>query len=116
MSGRNVIVSIGRNVGDEPMSNERWIDFKLSVCSLFPQRIFTGTGIGEYEGTKEESFSVIAPAPTEVWFLRGVLRALAREYGQECIALSIAEPEMIGPDEPKVEEWDGWLGPYSGID
>lgn len=109
---RNIVVSAGRNVGDEPMSAERWAAFRLSICALFPHRIFTGTGIGEYEGAREESFTVVAPFTPGDWamsaspelyvrYVRAHLANLAKEYGQECIALTIAEPDLVTPESSK---------------
>jgi hypothetical protein len=95
----NCIVSIGRNRGDRPMPRDEWSAFRLDVLSLFPERIFVGTGIGEYDGAKEESMTIIAPWSTsyDAAYLRAVLKSYAQKYGQECIAVTIAAPELVTP-------------------
>ncbi len=105
---RNIVVSAGRNVGDKPMPDKQWAAFRLDILSLFPQRLFYGVGVGTYEGTVEESFTVIAPCDTGDWhmessvnlrtrYIRATLQTLARQYGQECIAMTIGEPDLVTP-------------------
>jgi len=97
----NVIVSIGRNIGSEPMNNQKWDVFrglvKNEVYRYCADIYFIGTGQGLYGGTTEESFTVIGGFNEggSKLNLKRALGGLARDFGQECIAVTFANPEFV---------------------
>lgn len=101
---RNATISIGRNVGSTPMHTDDWNSFRLDILSVLPTApIFCGSGLGFYEGVKEESFTVIVDAErVDLDYLRACLQAFACQYGQECIALTVGEPELVAPQRNAV--------------
>lgn len=102
-----LVVSIGRNVGGEPMADEAWNDFRSDTAEAVREHVagpvvFAGSGYGEWEETREESFTILvaeASARYARYFeLRAALGRLAREYGQDAVAVSVAdETDFIPP-------------------
>ena len=118
-------VNAGRNVGTVPMSDERWGAFYGEITwalawyahTVTPSRAWgeylvdteRHTGQGTWDGVAEESMHVslywdddTAPADRDYArdleagnLLRATLRDLAREYGQDSIALVISDSELI---------------------
>ena len=99
---RTVMVSIGRNIGNEPMSRKDWLAFVNDASDAIraqgesPEFHF-GTGI--WDGISEESvhLTVYRDEITET-YLYGVknrLSILASKYGQDAIALTISEPILV---------------------
>lgn len=84
-------VSIGRNVGDEPMSAEMWRDFRTAVEAAVTR--FAGplvsatTGTGWYQGVSEET-AVYVGAADESYRLIDALDVLRTRFGQESIAVT----------------------------
>ena len=112
----SVYVTIGRNVGDEPMSDDQWEAFRLStyqvVENLAGDVVTSAEGIGRYEGQTEATYVVVADGSRiadtadlgrvgDGWWeartrdLYAALGALGAQYGQESIAVTIAEPEFV---------------------
>jgi len=93
-----VVISIGRNIGDEPMSTYSWDGFRGAVRALVDAYagpvVFAGTGEGIYDGLEEEAFTVIGAESTEnigtrakdLQTLKSELRSLAGDYRQDSIA------------------------------
>lgn len=98
----NVIVSIGRNVKNQPMANEEWDVFKAMTKNCVylrcPDIYFIGEGKGYYAGQTEDSFTIIGGLHEDanVSNLKRELAQLARGFGQECIAVTVADPEFVG--------------------
>lgn len=100
-----VMVSIGRNVGANPLSDRDWTFFLNDVSSVIRKgdyeipEIHYGTGV--WDGISEESahVTVYRDSVTEGmrWAFREGLSRLARHYGQDAIALTISEPDLITP-------------------
>ncbi len=97
-------VSIGRNVGDQPLNATDWTEFisrtSMTVYEFAGPLVSYATGHGVYNDSPEDTFIVVGaqtPNPHDASCLRIALRALARAYGQECIALAICEPEFLTP-------------------
>ncbi len=104
-------VNIGRNVGDVPMSDLRWLDFQNEVMHALldliadvenepnfrTSRIEIHDGVGSWGGDREEEslhlsilLSPITPAPMTnraMVSFKHRLQEIAAEYGQEAIAL-----------------------------
>jgi hypothetical protein len=97
-----VTVTIGRNVGLEPMVSPKWDAFcrevgeALRVTVGRPDFTVRGPG-GAWQGDPEDScvFTVIDPDVSAVINLRRRLRFLALDYGQECIALTVGHSELV---------------------
>lgn len=87
-----VIVSIGRNIGDAPMDDEMWADFRDRTFEIVEKAAtihFFGDGIGVYEGIEEESYTVIGTVKDEYdmsMFVR--LCDLADDFWQDSIAVT----------------------------
>lgn len=94
-------VSIGRNVGNVPMSAERWESFTTDVLrnvrSNTAHIYFVGFGNGEWNDSGEESFTVVSSSPTEsaLCAIAVSLSLFAEAYGQDAIALTIGETEFV---------------------
>jgi hypothetical protein len=101
-----VSVTIGRNVGDTPMSREDWAGFRQHITAalkeLEPQVIFEYLGEGEWHGVKEESARIVALFPVRhdaatLAYLRRFLKSWAALYDQDAIALSLGVSELVEP-------------------
>lgn len=105
----NFIISVGRNIGSNPMDIRRWQECQcavLAAAQLAAKAIyFKGCGSGVYIDQPEESFTVIGelrPAPvferdTAIDALRQDLAFIASRYEQESIALTFGQPEFVTP-------------------
>lgn len=98
---RSVVVSIGRNIGDDPMRDDDWKTFKAEVYDVvaeFSPVVFYGQGIGIYKDTAEDSYTVIAEVNNlSGWArLHDRLAKLAKQYGQDSIAITLGDTEFIG--------------------
>jgi hypothetical protein len=82
------IVNIGRNVGDQPLSKERWLGFIGRIkYAVNGEPVGYAQGSGQYEGQKENfaTFHFLVE-PRDHELNRENLAILARDYGQEAIA------------------------------
>lgn len=101
-------VTIGRNIGDEPMSDKLWaefrgdIEFTLNNYDVPLSDRYTMdalTAAGRYGDISEESATYVFAADVRtIANIRPQLIKLARHYSQECIALVIGNTELIGLD------------------
>jgi hypothetical protein len=103
LQGRTVTVTIGRNVGDVPMSEPAWLRFRDYVrlwlqSALLPDFLATYDGTGEWQGVPEDSTTIVLSgvstcvqrADLQVW-----LAATAAIHGQDAIALTIGDTELV---------------------
>lgn len=95
-------VSIGRNVGEVPMSDDKWAEFQNEVADCIEREVYVSPdtiahGNSRYGSMREETCVM-------VWFdvnshLFDVtlmeLEEVAVKYGQECIAWSVSMTEFI---------------------
>lgn len=101
-----ITITIGRNVGQTPMTTDDWVSFKQSAN--YALRDLVGydkpyelhEGIGEWGGHREDSHKVAVLLDTPIdAFLQDKLRArlaqVANDYRQDAIALTISESELI---------------------
>jgi len=99
-------VSLGRNVttddGTGPMSEGDWHAFvgavRIAVEAWAGPVCSVTFGTGYYEGKAEETAIIVGetnPRGVDERCLRLTLAALARVYRQDCIALTVANPEFI---------------------
>jgi hypothetical protein len=103
--GRTVTVTIGRNVGSEPMPAPRWEEFRSGIRQtlanlLCPDFSASYDGTGEWDGVAEDSTLFVASGITrEVTstYLRAVLAQYADEYDQDAIALTVGTTDLVTP-------------------
>jgi hypothetical protein len=96
-------VSLGRNVGDVPMADDVWRDFRMMVEETIMDNetmVVADTyapGTSNWNGDAEDTLVL-------VWFekmspLRQVtvkkLETIAKEFKQEAIAWAVAEPKFV---------------------
>ena len=99
--------TIGRSVGTEPMSAERWVQFIEDVradmllfaveSAIHVESVETHCGKGSWEGYEEESakITLLTTAQSDdLDILRRYLSENARFYDQDAIALTIGVSEL----------------------
>lgn len=102
----SVIVTIGRNVGREPMSDLRWNLFQGNVVRamvdsypddrLYDVELHTGFGVWDLKDEESAIFSMRLPrSEFRVDHLRAFLSDVASQYGQDAIALQVGPSELI---------------------
>jgi hypothetical protein len=103
-------VTIGRNIGTEPMRARDWLRFANSVGSalhVIGTDLETHTGTGSWTDaqgvtTYEDSMRLsvrheTTPSITQLHTLQTILASLALTYGQDAIALSTARVILVTP-------------------
>lgn len=102
MSGASitVTVSLGRNVGVHAMSEESWQRFTTEatrvVRNLSETVHFVGYGVGTYNGTEEESYTVVATSIVpSLAAMRSELGLLAMVNGQDSIAVTSGATRFV---------------------
>ena len=102
-----ITVSIGRNVGTEPMSENEWFSFREAIkCAVKftdHQILFTGDGEGIWEGQKEDAFTIVAMTVadtngkmgSDTAWLRDWAGRLGRKYGQDAVAITTGETDLV---------------------
>jgi hypothetical protein len=106
LTGATVTVTIGRNIGGSdavPMADHLWQEFRALTGStlanlLAPDFSASYDGVGEWDGVKEDSTLFVASGVTSTATsetLRLVLETLARKFGQDAIALTIGQTELV---------------------
>jgi hypothetical protein len=98
-----ITVSIGRNMGERPMSADLWRRFQrltvIAVQAFMSELYFAGEGEGIHEGRPEQSFTIVAGGPLHMLpNLRLRLADLARAYRQESIALTVGTTQFVTKD------------------
>jgi hypothetical protein len=90
-------ISIGRNVGDEPMPKSQWRKFVADVLWAVSQSggtvYATAYGKGEWDGIPERN-AVVTFANADP-SLNEKLRTLAKQYRQEAISVIAGKNELI---------------------
>lgn len=103
MSSTTLVVSIGRNRGSEPMNSDDWQSFRLLVLDdlrLFGTIVFSGTGIGYWDGAYEESATFVltlaeTSTGTDMAQLHAFLADDARDYGQVAVAVTTGTTYLV---------------------
>ena len=99
-------VTIGRNVGDVPMSEGEWAEFKrraTKALDSFGEGADGGEsheGFGVWDETPEQSFkrTLLKDEPMsddDLHSLKLELVTLARQFDQDAVALTIGQSELI---------------------
>lgn len=95
----STVVSVGRNIGSEPMSDTDWLGFRIELeqCLEPFGVLFAGTGQGSWDGSGEQSHTVVCGALDieETAQVQAWLSDLARSYGQEAIAFTVGATRLI---------------------
>lgn len=105
---RTVTVSIGRNVGDRAMPEQRWEHFREDVDGYVDVyatdvHVRDAAGIGRWVSDAgdvivEDSRTWVADVRAdEVAAMSSRLAFVAWEYGQEAIALTVGETTLVRP-------------------
>lgn len=86
-------VSIGRNVGRDPMPREDWRAFCREVLAAVEDACgpiyFDGEGWGRSEEWgSEPAYTIVAGDPIPGAYLADALGHLGRKYGQDAVALT----------------------------
>lgn len=95
-------ISIGRNVGDKPLSADRWLAFRYAIRQGLGDDatvyVDGATSVGEWQGVSEESATWVADiTPERASVLSGHLAKVALDYGQDAIALTLGETRLVTP-------------------
>lgn len=109
-------VTIGRNIGYEPMDDSAWRNYRADVSETFEWAMgtlenFEGitpadtfierhSGTGEWDGYTEESYKVALLTPVPLYpetvaQIRAELRQYCKTYRQDAIAFSIGFSELV---------------------
>lgn len=97
-----VTVSIGRNVGDQPMNDTDWQNFISAVGASVKRDakavyVDAAASRGEWEGIGEDSRTWVADIDEwDLGALRGSLKEWARIFRQDAIALTVGQTELVG--------------------
>jgi hypothetical protein len=104
----NIIISIGFLRGAALMSTSEQVNFirdikntlDLALAGLERQMVQQGACTGYWEGEEEPSYTcttaVLEPIPADkMEVLKERLSMLAVRYGQDAIALTVAEPQFV---------------------
>lgn len=103
----SITVTIGRGVGDAPMSDVQWARFQADVIDhvsalVKPGFTFSYFGEGEWNGIKEESAAILFGATaytSREGDLAHILAGLAEKYGQEAIGYTHG-PSKLAASRP----------------
>lgn len=95
-----VVVSIGRNVGDVPLSDEHWLAFQdevrhaLSMGTLY---VDAAHSRGEWLGVAEDSATFVADdfTPYSVGLVSDALAVIGGRYGQDAVAVTTGETTLV---------------------
>lgn len=99
---RTVTVTIGRNVGDTPMSPERWATFKNQVAwdvniSSRVVHVKRAASVGQWNGVSEDSATWVCEC-NDAGIAELVDRMARRAYAfeQDAIAVTVGETTLVG--------------------
>lgn len=100
----SITITIGRNIGDAPMTSEKWTQFAEDVTAdllaAVPSDIVeTHYGTGVCDGIPEDSCKVTVlrhsePTAAMIDDLRRYMSENARIYDQDAIAITIGRSEL----------------------
>ena len=99
-----ITITIGRNVGDVPMSPTRWADFRAHVGaildSLRADIWAEATYVGRWDGQAEEAaiWHAGVEGGLDVERLDATLGRLAHAFGQEAIGLTVGPARLAAAE------------------
>ena len=98
-AGSTLTVTIGRNVGTTPLEESMWDKFTARVLDVIatvdPDLTFTYNGVGEWDGTREDSRAIMAVNTKSVADIGAELHRVAKEFGQDAINLVTGVSELV---------------------
>lgn len=106
MRTQTVYITIGRNVGNGPMSPDRWRLFRSDVREAIRGTFGNGApmvleadGKGWWDGMTEDAhiFAIVVPnlsATERAHFLRDIAR-IGRSYDQDAVAVAFADVSLV---------------------
>ena len=93
-----IAITIGRNVGDQPMDTGTWVDFEAETFAVVAAhtkvdgQIFMGEGVGIWGYEHEDAHAIIVLADkVDEPALRADLAKLANKYHQDAIGCAILD-------------------------
>ena len=100
---QTITVTIGRNVGEEPLPQDRWNEFiadtRAAVDSTVSDIWVATPYRGSWDGVPEDAFVFYGPVEAEhiPWerLLKQRLSVLAGYYGQQAIGVSVGFSELV---------------------
>jgi hypothetical protein len=97
IAGMDGTISIGRNIGTEPMDDILWeyfVDDVLKLINKHGGEVYTiAYGGGAWDGVSEESAVIVFAGAAEEF--ADELSMLASSYGQEAIGLLSGESSLV---------------------
>lgn len=95
-----ITVSVGRNVGNVPMSDQAWQDFRAEVrraLSMGTIHVDDARSIGEWLGVSEESSTFVADdfTPGAAEMVTDALAIIGGRYGQDAVAVTVGETRLV---------------------
>jgi hypothetical protein len=111
-AGSTVVVTIGRNIGSEPLADPIWDEFTNQIHTLArtlldPKLLFVYEGTGEWEGVTEQSRAfhfVQTSRATDRATLRSALVTIAENFGQDAIAFTTG-PSLLARTNVKAPQY-----------
>lgn len=106
-----VTVTIGRNIGSEPMDSDRWEAFQEDIRTILGQGvgresswIETHYGVGEWDGVREESakITILDADKSHMIGVHAPLRQVCETYGQDAVALATGLSILVAPIAARV--------------
>lgn len=100
---RVVSVTIGRNIGDAPMSMSAWMAFQADIAAaLEPMKGENSwteihEGVGEWGGVPEESlkFAILNATDAPEESVMDALREACDRYQQDTVALAVGNSVLV---------------------
>lgn len=97
-----VVVSVGRSLPKGgTLSWADWTSFTdhiLDACHDFGEVVFAGSGTGFYLGNAEESYTVVVAGASFSDADRNGLAYFAAAYGQDCVAVTLGNTDLVAPE------------------
>jgi len=92
------VICIGRNVGDQPMADMRWDEFKSDTLMLvidYGAEVYNfASGTGFWQDQEEDTY-IVSFGLDDTSAIEQGLSALARAYDQEAISLIVGESVVV---------------------
>lgn len=101
-----VTVTIGRNVGSDPMGPADWQRYvthtRAALLDVVSDLWIDTPYTGEWEGRTEDAWAFYGPVEhtDQLDALRGELGGLAALYGQDAVGLAVGSTELVSAPVP----------------
>ena len=97
-----ITISIGRNIGSEPMIGWEWDAFRDGIRSALADLgatvyVDAAASVGEWDGIAEQSATWVAEIDADhVQYVPTYLTALCAQFNQDAIALTAGTTTLVG--------------------